>query len=112
MSSLVEADRRLAVTQADSRRSRPQTGGYSYRSGLGESAFSPQLRPARTSRSLNVSHASPLASLRPRDAAALDDLFEVEDLSDIQLDIHRHLARLYPEPCWEDEPYEFLHGFI
>ena len=66
----------------------------------------------RTSRSLEVSHASPLAPLRPRDREALDELFDGDDLSDIALDVHRYLSRIYPEPCWEDEPYEFLNGYI
>ncbi|RZM82113.1 hypothetical protein [Leptolyngbya iicbica] len=69
-------------------------------------------RVNRTSHSLEVSHASPLAPLRARDREALDDFFERDDVSDIALDIHRYLSRMYPEPCWEDEPYEFLKGFI
>ncbi len=69
-------------------------------------------RVLQTSRSLEVSHASPLSPLRKRDREALDDIFSEDDLSDTALDIHRHLSRLYPEPCWEDEPYEFLNGYI
>ena len=69
-------------------------------------------RVTRTSQSLEVSHASPLAPLRARDRDALDDFFARDDLSDIALDIHRYLSRMYPEPCWEDEPYEFLNGYI
>jgi len=66
----------------------------------------------RTSRSLDVNHASPLAPLRARDSQALDNIFEDEHLQAIALDIHRYLARTYPEPCWEDEPFEFLKGYI
>lgn len=66
----------------------------------------------RTSRSLDVHHASPLAPLRKRDSAALSELFNCEQLNEITLDIHRYLARTYPEPCWEDEPFEFLNGYI
>jgi hypothetical protein len=66
----------------------------------------------RTSPSLEVHHASPLAPLRARDAQVLDELFKIEQMAEIALDIHRYLARLYPEPCWEDEPYDFLRGFI
>ncbi|MGD1860789.1 MAG: hypothetical protein ACFB0E_12555 [Leptolyngbyaceae cyanobacterium] len=66
----------------------------------------------RTSKSLTVSHASPLAPLRSRDRNALDDLFEHDDLQEISLDVHRYLARIYPEPCWEDNPHDFLHDFI
>ncbi|MEM1368464.1 MAG: hypothetical protein AAGG02_10690 [Cyanobacteria bacterium P01_H01_bin.15] len=69
-------------------------------------------RVLRTSKSLVVSHASPLAPLRSRDRNALDDLFEHDDLQEISLDVHRYLARIYPEPCWEDNPHDFLHDFI
>ena len=70
------------------------------------------LKAERTSPSLDVHHASPLAPLRRRDSQALDDFFESDRIQDIALDIHRYLARIYPEPCWEDEPYEFLRGYI
>lgn len=66
---------------------------------------------ARTSHSLGVSHASPLAPLRVRDSHALNEMFEHDRLQEITLDIHRYLARTYPEPCWEDDPYEFLNGY-
>jgi hypothetical protein len=33
-------------------------------------------------------------------------------MEQVVLDVHRYLARLYPEPCWEDEPYEFLRGYV
>ncbi|NER84367.1 MAG: hypothetical protein F6K42_33515 [Leptolyngbya sp. SIO1D8] len=66
----------------------------------------------RTSPSLSIEHASPLASLRKRDAKALEEFFNDDQIQETALDIHRCLARLYPEPCWEDEPYDFLHGYI
>ena len=69
-------------------------------------------RTQRTSPSLGVSHASPIAPMRARDSAALAEMFDGDRLSEITLDIHRYLARAYPEPCWEDEPYEFLHGYV
>ncbi|MBE7381723.1 MAG: hypothetical protein F6J95_009975 [Leptolyngbya sp. SIO1E4] len=59
-----------------------------------------------------MEHASPLTPLRQRDARALDEFFKDERIQEITLDIHRNLARMYPEPCWEDEPYDFLHGYI
>jgi len=90
-------------------------------------AYKPQVQPSatelpegvlpigqqiiRTSNSLEVSHASPLAPLRRRDSHALDDLFKHDRLQEITLDVHRYLARTYPEPCWEDDPYEFLNGY-
>ncbi len=66
----------------------------------------------RTSPSLNVNHASPIAPLRERDAIALDEFFAYDCIHEIAMDIHRCLARMYPEPCWEDEPYDFLRGFV
>jgi hypothetical protein len=72
----------------------------------------PSLKTDRTSPSLDVHHASPLTPLRKRDRQALDNFFESDRIQEIALDIHRHLARMYPEPCWEDEPYEFLRGYI
>ena len=66
----------------------------------------------RTSQSLAVSHASPLAPLRARDRDALGDLFDEDDSAEMALDVYRYLSRTYPEPCWEDEPYEFLNGYI
>ncbi|NEQ44512.1 MAG: hypothetical protein F6K00_13500 [Leptolyngbya sp. SIOISBB] len=80
--------------------------------GFTDSVLPQGQRVHKTSRSLDVSHASPLSPLRMRDRAALDDIFHEDDLSEIVLDIHRHLSRLYPEPSWEDEPYEFLNGYI
>lgn len=72
----------------------------------------PQTQAVNTSPSLDVHHASPIAPLRQRDSAALNDFFECDHIQEIALDIHRYLARTYPEPCWEDEPYEFLNGYI
>jgi len=66
----------------------------------------------RTSTSVEVQHASPLAPLRERDAAALEEFFDHDRIQEVTLDIHRYLARMYPEPCWEDEPYEFLQGYV
>ena len=69
-------------------------------------------RNEQTSPSLDVHHASPLAPLREQDSEKLEALFEGEQVQEIVLDVHRYIARVYPEPCWEDEPYEFLHGLI
>lgn len=79
---------------------------------LGSSVSSDATIAKRTSPSLTIEHANPLTSLRQRDARALDELFESDHIQEITLDIYRYLARMYPEPCWEDEPYEFLHGYI
>ncbi|HEY9880107.1 MAG TPA: hypothetical protein V6D29_16750 [Leptolyngbyaceae cyanobacterium] len=62
--------------------------------------------------SLNVNYASPLSPLRSRDVQALVEMFAHDQLTEIEADIHQYLHRLYPEPCWEIEPYEFLRGFL
>lgn len=62
--------------------------------------------------SYGADHANPLAPLRKRDSIALAEFFDKEDIQEISMDVHRYLSRIYPEPCWEDEPYEFLHGYI
>lgn len=58
----------------------------------------------------SLAHASPLSPLRKRDQAALAEYFERENIQEIALDVHRYLAQIYPEPCWEDEPWDFLHA--
>jgi hypothetical protein len=70
------------------------------------------LQMNRMSLRLEVQHANPLEPLRPRDGRALDTFFKSDRIQEITLDIHQYLARAYPEPCWEDEPYEFLRGYI
>lgn len=71
------------------------------------------VRVATTSRSGVRSHltsaaiapkpvAEPLSPLRHRDITALNDLFTHDHLTEIEADIHYHLQRLIPEPCWED----------
>lgn len=81
-------------------------------SGVSDGIF-PKARMAdRTSPSLDVDHASPITPLRDRDSKALAEFFDCDCIQEITLDIHRYLARTYPEPCWDDEPYEFLNGFI
>jgi hypothetical protein len=64
-----------------------------------------------TSGSLN-SHAAPLSPLRERDWQALSDLFQREDMLQIEADIADRLLHLLPEPCWEDNPFEFIREFL
>lgn len=92
--------------------STPDTLVYSGREAPWNGAASIARAVDYTSQSLAIDHAEPLAPLRQQDITALDELFDSSQIQDIALDIHRYLARLYPEPCWEDEPYEFLHGYI
>jgi hypothetical protein len=42
---------------------------------------------------------------RDRDLLALTELFAGEDLEVIDADIYKALLVLWPEPCWEDDPF-------
>ena len=57
-------------------------------------------------------HAEPLSPLRQRDEQALDEFFEDAQIEEIFVDIGVRLRQLYPEPCWEDDPYDFLKGYM
>lgn len=62
--------------------------------------------------SLLDSYAAPLAPMRERDLTALGGLFEREDIHDVETDIIRNLLTRWPEPCWDDDPFEFLQEFL
>jgi len=53
-----------------------------------------------------------LTSLRERDWTALIELFDRDDGDEIEDDIHTNLFRLIPEPCWEDDPFDFLREYL
>jgi len=57
-------------------------------------------------------HADPLSPLRERDLNALTLLFHRDDMHHIEADVTRQLLRLWPEPCWEDDPLDFLTEFL
>lgn len=57
-------------------------------------------------------YAAPLSPLRERDEVALDDLFRREDMVAIETDISSCLLKLMPEPCWDDDPFEFIREFL
>lgn len=84
-----------------------------------EKATAPTSGDAKTNREVSsalltfsLTHAGPLSPLRSRDIQALVDIFAHDQLSEIEADIHQYLHRLYPEPCWEIEPYDLLRGFV
>nr|WP_174763081.1 hypothetical protein [Anabaena sp. UHCC 0187] len=55
---------------------------------------------------------SSLNSLRERDWEALISLFDRDDSDEIEDEIKSKLVWLVPEPCWEDNPFEFLRDFL
>ena len=58
-------------------------------------------------------HAEPLAPLRQRDELALEEVFgDAYQIDEIIDDICGRLRQLCPEPCWEDEPFDFLRGYL
>lgn len=57
-------------------------------------------------------YAAPLAPLRERDIQALDAMFDRNDMADIETDVIHNLLSLWPEPCWEDDPFEFLREYL
>ena len=57
-------------------------------------------------------YAEPIAPLRDRDEIALTEIFTTDQIEDALNDVQDRLSHLYPEPCWEDDPYEFLHGYL
>lgn len=59
-----------------------------------------------------MSHAAPLSPLRERDVVALADWFERNDMLSVESDIDHCLLVLWPAPCWEDDPFEFLQEFL
>ncbi|TAF03824.1 MAG: hypothetical protein EAZ77_16620 [Nostocales cyanobacterium] len=50
--------------------------------------------------------------LKERDWEALISLFERDDSDEIEAEIKSKLVWLVPEPCWEDNPFEFLKEFL
>jgi hypothetical protein len=57
-------------------------------------------------------HADPLSPLRERDLEAMQALFQLENIGEIEADVTQMLLKLWPEPCWEDSPLEFLKDFL
>ncbi|MBD2663308.1 hypothetical protein B6N60_03181 [Richelia sinica FACHB-800] len=61
----------------------------------------------------NISTPTPtITSLKDRDWEALTALFDRDDGDEIEADITSKLLFLIPEPCWEDNPFEFLREYL
>ena len=61
---------------------------------------------------LNDVNVSPYNLVRERDWEALNLLFDRDDSDEIEADIQSKLLFLVPEPCWEDNPFDFLQEFL
>jgi hypothetical protein len=57
-------------------------------------------------------HAAPLMPLKDRDLEVLADFFEDERIHEIEADVIRNLLIRWPEPCWEEEPLQFLQDYL
>ena len=57
-------------------------------------------------------HADPLEPLRQRDAQALEEMFDDVQMEEIFIDICDRLRQLYPEPCWDDDSFDFLQEYM
>lgn len=40
------------------------------------------------------------------------ELFDREDSEEIEADIRSNLLLRTPEPCWEDDPFDFLREYL
>ena len=57
-------------------------------------------------------YAPSLTSLRQRDWNALIELFDREDGDEVESDINSNLHLMMPEPCWGDDPFDFLREYM
>ncbi|MBD2211089.1 hypothetical protein H6G27_14510 [Nostoc linckia FACHB-104] len=57
-------------------------------------------------------YAPAIASLEERDWKAMTELFDREDSEEIEADILKSLLFMIPEPCWGDDPFDFLREYL
>lgn len=57
-------------------------------------------------------HAALIIPLRDRDMKELKALFTDREIEAIETDIMNNLLWRFPEPCWEDDPFEFLQEYL
>lgn len=66
----------------------------------------------KTESSRLVNHATPLSSLTERDLEALAAMFEPEDATEVEAELAHYLNLMCPEPCWEEDPFDFLRDYL
>lgn len=59
-----------------------------------------------------VHHASPLSSLTERDLEALASMFDPDDTEEVEAELSHYLDLMCPEPCWEEDPFDFLSDYL
>ncbi|MDJ0616905.1 MAG: hypothetical protein QNJ63_09195 [Calothrix sp. MO_192.B10] len=57
-------------------------------------------------------YAPPLMPLKDRDWKVLVQLFDRADSEEIADNINSKLLMMMPEPCWEDDPFDFLLEYL
>ncbi|HEY9648799.1 MAG TPA: hypothetical protein V6C88_20635, partial [Chroococcidiopsis sp.] len=57
-------------------------------------------------------YAPPIMPLRDRDLSALAEFFAAADMERIEADVLKGLRDRYPEPCWDEDLFEFLADFL
>lgn len=67
--------------------------------------------PSQSSERLGT-FADPLSPLRERDLFALEGLFQRSDMYWIEADVNQMLLHLLPEPCWDEDAFDFLREFL
>ena len=74
----------------------------------------PRVERIKSQRKQSVvfNHAAPLTPMRERDLEALAEMFELQDDDEIEADIIQYLHLLCPEPCWEEDSFEFLREYL
>lgn len=60
----------------------------------------------------DLDHPVMLSPLRDRDLKVLLEWFTPARIDDVEADIWQYLRRLIPEPCWEDDPFDFLQEYL
>ncbi|MBW4419023.1 MAG: hypothetical protein KME13_07305 [Myxacorys californica WJT36-NPBG1] len=67
------------------------------------------IKSDRFSVSRHVAHPDSLPAIGDDDLSALTFLFDRYEMSEVEADLDRALAKLTPEPYWEDEELEVVH---
>nr|WP_242054215.1 hypothetical protein [Nostoc parmelioides] len=57
-------------------------------------------------------YAPVFTSLKERDWKALLEMFDRDDIDELEADINFNLQLMIPEPCWEDDPFDFLREYL
>ncbi|MBF2005784.1 MAG: hypothetical protein IGS49_10050 [Chlorogloeopsis fritschii C42_A2020_084] len=57
-------------------------------------------------------HSCLLIPFKERDWKALTEMFDKQDVDQIETDINTILGLIVPEPSWEEDPFDFLQEYL